>query len=102
LLDKVFAAKVVYSKKYDLGFGQVTAADEDEANTEEIEESKDEKEKFEIVDLHRPLEGDCTLELLDFDDPHGKSTFFHSSAHILGNIIEYHYGAHLCIGPPLK
>jgi hypothetical protein len=31
-LDKVFAAKVVYSKKYDLGFGKVTAADEDEAN----------------------------------------------------------------------
>lgn len=102
LLDNVFAAKIVYTKKYDLGFGKVVSADEDEGN-EEIEGQENKQgEQFEILDLHRPLEGDCTLELLDFEDQHGKSTFFHSSAHILGNVVEYHYGAHLCIGPPLK
>lgn len=52
--------------------------------------------------MHRPLEGDCELELLNFETKEGHSTFNHSAAHVLGNVIEFHYGSHLCIGPPLK
>jgi len=28
--------------------------------------------KAELYDLNRPLEGDCNLEILDFEDPLGK------------------------------
>ena len=28
--------------------------------------------KAELYDLNRPLEGDCELEILNFDDPLGK------------------------------
>lgn len=30
----------------------------------------------------------------------GKRVFWHSSAHVLGESAEKHYGCHLCIGPP--
>lgn len=30
----------------------------------------------------------------------GKRVFWHSSAHVLGEASERHYGCHLCIGPP--
>ena len=30
----------------------------------------------------------------------GKKVFWHSSAHVLGEASERHYGCHLCIGPP--
>ncbi|KAI5119862.1 hypothetical protein M0805_000696 [Coniferiporia weirii] len=53
-----------------------------------------------LWDLERPLEGSVKLELLDFDHPEGKRVFWHSSAHILGEAAERHYGCHLCIGPP--
>ncbi|KAJ7653316.1 hypothetical protein DFH06DRAFT_1093659 [Mycena polygramma] len=54
----------------------------------------------ELWDLERPLEGPCKLELLDFDHPEGKKVFWHSSAHVLGEAAERHYGCHLCLGPP--
>ncbi|TFY59012.1 hypothetical protein EVJ58_g6049 [Rhodofomes roseus] len=55
-----------------------------------------------VWDLERALEGSCTLELLDFEHPEdaGKRVFWHSSAHVLGEAAERHYGCHLCIGPP--
>ena len=53
-----------------------------------------------LWDLERPLEGDANLEFLDFDHPEGKKVFWHSSAHVLGEAAERHYGCHLCIGPP--
>lgn len=53
-----------------------------------------------VWDLERPLEASCTLELLDFEHPEGKRVFWHSSAHVLGEAAERHYGCHLCIGPP--
>lgn len=31
----------------------------------------------------------------------GKRVFWHSSAHVLGEAAEKHYGCHLCLGPPL-
>ncbi|KAH8119150.1 hypothetical protein DFH11DRAFT_1563230 [Phellopilus nigrolimitatus] len=54
----------------------------------------------ELWDLERPLEKSVKLELLDFDHPEGKRVFWHSSAHVLGEASERHYGCHLCIGPP--
>lgn len=69
----------------------------------EIESINDESNvKYEPIDLTRPLEGDCWVELLDFSDPLGKMVFWHSSAHILGSSLEQCYGGHLCIGPPLQ
>ncbi|EKM78406.1 hypothetical protein AGABI1DRAFT_60603 [Agaricus bisporus var. burnettii JB137-S8] len=53
-----------------------------------------------LWDLERPLEKSVKLELLDFEDPEGKKVFWHSSAHVLGEAAERHYGCHLCIGPP--
>ncbi|KAL9058621.1 MAG: hypothetical protein Q9162_001628 [Coniocarpon cinnabarinum] len=56
----------------------------------------------ELWDLERPLEGNCKLELLKFDDPDGKKVFWHSSAHVLGEASERKYGCDLCIGPPVE
>jgi len=53
-----------------------------------------------LWDLERPLEGSCKLELLDFENHEGKRVFWHSSAHVLGEAAERHFGCHLCIGPP--
>lgn len=58
--------------------------------------------KAELWDLHRPLEGDCNLQLLKFEDKEGKMVFWHSSAHVLGECLECKYGAKLCIGPPTE
>lgn len=41
-------------------------------------------------DLTRVLEEDCTVELIKFSDPEGRDTFWHSSAHILGQVNENH------------
>lgn len=56
----------------------------------------------ELFDTVRPLEGDCTLELIDFEKNEGKAVFWHSSAHVLGEACERHYGCHLCLGPPIE
>ncbi|XP_059157056.1 threonine--tRNA ligase 1, cytoplasmic-like isoform X1 [Physella acuta] len=56
----------------------------------------------ELWDLDRPLEKDSDLQLLKFDDPDGQYVFWHSSAHILGEAMERHYGGHLCYGPPIE
>ncbi|XP_027500316.1 threonine--tRNA ligase 2, cytoplasmic [Corapipo altera] len=56
----------------------------------------------ELWDLDRPLEGDCTLELLAFDDEEGKAVYWHSSAHILGEAMEGYFGGCLCYGPPIE
>ncbi len=54
-----------------------------------------------LWDLDRPLEGDCALELVKFDEPDGQYVFWHSSAHMLGEAMERHYGGCLCYGPPI-
>ena len=56
----------------------------------------------ELWDLDRPLEGDCTLELLTFDDQEAQAVYWHSSAHILGEAMEGYYGGCLCYGPPIE
>ncbi|XP_022920739.2 threonine--tRNA ligase 1, cytoplasmic isoform X1 [Onthophagus taurus] len=55
-----------------------------------------------VWDLDRPLESDCKLELLKFDDPEAQAVFWHSSAHILGEAAERIYGGCLCYGPPIE
>ncbi|XP_078431280.1 threonyl-tRNA synthetase [Wolffia australiana] len=52
-----------------------------------------------LWDMCRPLEGDCELKLFKFDSKEGRDTFWHSSAHILGQSVEMEYGCRLCIGP---
>nr|XP_037843560.1 threonine--tRNA ligase 2, cytoplasmic isoform X5 [Chlorocebus sabaeus] len=56
----------------------------------------------ELWDLDRPLEGDSSLELLTFDNEEAQAVYWHSSAHILGEAMELHYGGHLCYGPPIE
>lgn len=55
-----------------------------------------------LWDLDRPLEDDCKLELLKFDDPEATAVFWHSSAHVLGEAMERVYGGCLCYGPPIE
>jgi threonyl-tRNA synthetase len=53
-------------------------------------------------DLERALQADCKLQLLDFETPEGKYTFWHSAAHVLGQALEIEENAHLCSGPPVE
>ncbi|KAF9302302.1 threonyl-tRNA synthetase [Mortierella antarctica] len=55
-----------------------------------------------LWDLERSLVSSCQLELLDFEHEEGKAVFWHSSAHVLGEACEKHYGCHLCVGPPIE
>ncbi|XP_059658552.1 threonine--tRNA ligase, mitochondrial 1-like [Cornus florida] len=48
--------------------------------------------------MSRPLESDCELKLFTFDSDEGRDTFWHSSAHILGQSLEMEFGCKLCIG----
>ncbi len=67
-----------------------------------MDEGEDSEELGDLHDLNTPLEGDCKLELLDFNSKEGKQTFWHSSAHILGRSLEQEFGGFLTHGPPLK
>jgi threonyl-tRNA synthetase len=56
----------------------------------------------ELWDLERPLEDDCNLKLLKFDDEEGKYVFWHSTAHLMGEAMELVYGGCLAYGPPIE
>ncbi len=57
----------------------------------------------EVRDAQRPIQEDATLQLLTWNDTEGKSTMWHSSAHLMAEAIEFHYpGVKLAIGPPIK
>lgn len=82
--EKFVGAKIVYSKKYESELTKIGEYVDAEAE-EHPEEGGDccgghGDQKFEIFDLDRPLEGDCTLELIDFECPEGRevSNIFHS------------------------
>ncbi|MGV3638203.1 MAG: threonine--tRNA ligase [Flavobacteriales bacterium] len=57
----------------------------------------------EVRDANRPLPGDCTLALLTWNDPDGKTTLWHSSAHVMAEAVEALYpGAKFGIGPAIE
>ena len=56
---------------------------------------------WKLIDLSQPLENDCELQFLDFKSNEGKATYWHSSSHILGGIIEANYNGYLCHGPAI-
>ncbi len=53
-----------------------------------------------VWDATRPLESDASLKLLTWDDKNGKTTFWHSSAHLMAEAIESLYPhAKFWVGP---
>ena len=56
-----------------------------------------------VVDAGLPITENATLQLLTWNDKDGKSTMWHSSAHLMAEAIEFYYpGVKLAIGPPVK
>ena len=57
----------------------------------------------EVWDATRPMNSDATLKLLTWDDKNAKSTFWHSSAHLMAEALEAIYpGVKLGIGPAIE
>ncbi len=55
-----------------------------------------------VVDLRTPLNTDCKLELLTFDDDEGKHAFWHSASHVLAQAVKRLYPDAKCaIGPAI-
>jgi threonyl-tRNA synthetase len=53
-----------------------------------------------VWDATRPITSDASLQLLTWDDKDGKSTFWHSSAHLLAEAVESKYpGVKFWVGP---
>ncbi len=56
----------------------------------------------EVWDSSRPIQTDSTLQLLTWEDKEGKSTMWHSSAHLMAEALESFYpGVKFGIGPPV-
>ena len=55
-----------------------------------------------VWDAARPIEGDASVKLLTWDDADGKSTFWHSSAHLMAEAVELTFPAvKFWVGPAL-
>lgn len=56
-----------------------------------------------VWDASRPIEKDVRLQLLTWQDKEGKSTYWHSSAHLMAEALEGLYpGIKFGIGPPVE
>src|SRR5690606_30649660 len=56
----------------------------------------------EVWDLSRPLSKNASVKILTWNDDKGKSTFWHSSAHLMAEALEALYpGVKFGIGPPI-
>jgi threonyl-tRNA synthetase len=56
-----------------------------------------------VVDPVRPIQSDATLKLLTWNDDLGKSTMWHSSAHLMAEALQFFYPkAKFAIGPPIE
>ena len=56
-----------------------------------------------IVDAYLPIETSASVKLLTWNDEDGKSTMWHSSAHLMAEAIEFYYpNAKFAIGPPIE
>ena len=91
LAGKVIVAKVKYNET------RVGTLDTNLKNPEVENEAKG--DGWMMWDATRLLEGSCELQLITFDSAEGKDTFWHSSAHVLGQTLETEFGVHLCFGP---
>lgn len=57
----------------------------------------------EVWDASRPIHQDSKVQLLTWNDPEGKNTFWHSSAHLMAEALEALYpGIKFGIGPPIE
>ncbi len=57
----------------------------------------------EVWDATRPISGDSALKLLTWNEADGKSTFWHSSAHLLAEAVESVFpGVKFWVGPPVE
>ncbi|HTE23254.1 threonine--tRNA ligase [Flavitalea sp.] len=57
----------------------------------------------EVWDATRPINNDATLKLLTWTDDDGKSTFWHSSAHLMAEAVESLFpGAKFWVGPAIE
>ena len=57
----------------------------------------------EVWDLARPINNDVSLKLLTWDNEEGKTTFWHSSAHLMAEALEAVFpGVKLGIGPAIE
>ena len=56
----------------------------------------------EVWDLSHPINADAALKFLTWDDTDGKSTFWHSSAHLMAEAVENKFpGAKFWVGPAI-
>ena len=54
-------------------------------------------------DLRTPIENDCAVEILTFDDPYGKKAFWHTTSHVLAQAVKRLYPeVKLTIGPAIE
>jgi len=57
----------------------------------------------EVWDASRPIDTDANIQLLTWNDPEGKATFWHSSAHLMAEALEALYpGTKFGIGPAIE
>ena len=57
----------------------------------------------EIWDLSRPINNDASIKFLTWEDANGKSTFWHSSAHLMAEAVEDTFpGVKFWVGPPVE
>jgi threonyl-tRNA synthetase len=57
----------------------------------------------EVIDANRPINQDSSLSLLTWNDTEGKSTMWHSTAHLLAEALEALYpGIKFWVGPPIE
>jgi len=56
-----------------------------------------------VTDANHPIEGDASLQLLTWNDTAGKSTFWHSSAHLMAEAVESIFpGVKFWVGPAVE
>ncbi len=57
----------------------------------------------EVWDATRPINSDASLKLLTWDDTEAKSTFWHSSAHLMAEAVETMFpGVKFWVGPAIE
>ena len=57
----------------------------------------------EVWDISRPIQNDAELKLLTFNDNQGRTTFWHSSAHLMAEAVEDIFpGVKFWVGPAVE